>query len=299
MASEVDPTHTATWTRGHEIQSGMTNPVNLPDERLLAVLIPAFNEEATIETVLKRVDALPCVREIIVVDDGSSDHTARRVEVFDSPRVRLLRQPKNLGKTAAIQRGIAEVTSPLTIIQDADLEYDPAEIPFVIAPILSGEADVVFGSRFLVRRATRVLYYYHYLANKTLTFLSNLLTNRNMTDIETCYKAFRTPILQQMPITSKGFGMEVEITALVSKTRARTYEVPISYYGRTYDEGKKIGMADGVHALWYIVYYNLPLAWFPGRRRYVTCINEWLGRSTAQPESFPSPLRSANAVQSV
>ena len=299
MASEVDPTHTATETRRREAQDGMMGRDNLPDERVLAVLIPAFNEEATIQTILERVDALPCVREIIVVDDGSNDHTARRVEAFDSPRVRLLRQAKNLGKTAAIQRGIAEVTSPLTVIQDADLEYDPAEIPFVIAPILSGEADVVYGSRFLVRRATRVLYFYHYLANKTLTFLSNLLTNRNMTDIETCYKAFRTPILQQMPITSKGFGMEVEITALVSKTRARTYEVPISYYGRTYDEGKKIGMADGMYALWYIVYYNLPLAWFPSRRRYVTCINEWLAQSTAQPEQFPSPLRSANAVQSV
>jgi len=299
MASEVNPTHTATGTRRREAQDDMMGRDNLPDERVLAVLIPAFNEEATIETILERVDALPCVREIIVVDDGSNDHTARSVEAFDSPRVRLLRQPKNLGKTAAIQRGIAEVTSPLTIIQDADLEYDPAEIPFVIAPILSGEADVVYGSRFLVRRATRVLYFYHYLANKTLTFLSNLLTNRNMTDIETCYKAFRTPILQQMPITSKGFGMEVEITALVSKTCARTYEVPISYYGRTYDEGKKIGLSDGAYALWYIVYYNLPLAWFPRRRRYVTCINEWLGQSSAQPERSPSPLRSASAVQSV
>ena len=299
MASEVDPPHTATWTRRREVRNGLMNRDELPDERVLAVLIPAFNEEATIGTILESVDALPCVREIIVVDDGSRDHTARRVEAFGSPRVRLLRQAKNLGKTAAIQRGIAEVTSPLTIIQDADLEYDPSEIPFVIAPILSGEADVVYGSRFLVRRATRVLYYYHYQANKTLTFLSNLLTNRNMTDIETCYKAFRTPILQQMPITSKGFGMEVEITALVSKTRARTYEVPISYYGRTYDEGKKIGLADGAHAFWYIVYYNLTIAWFPRRRRYVTSINEWLGRSIAQSEHSPSRLRSANVVQSV
>ncbi len=299
MASEVDSPHTATWSRRREVRNGMMNRDGLPDERVLAVLIPAFNEEATIGTILECVDALPCVREIIVVDDGSRDHTARRVEAFGSPRVRLLRQAKNLGKTAAIQRGIAEVASPLTIIQDADLEYDPSEIPFVIAPILSGEADVVYGSRFLVRRATRVLYYYHYLANKTLTFLSNLLTNRNMTDIETCYKAFRTPILQQMPITSKGFGMEVEITALVSKTRARTYEVPISYYGRTYDEGKKIGLADGAYALWYIFYYNLAIAWFPRRRRYVTCINEWLGRSIAQPEHSPSRLRSADVVQSV
>ncbi len=248
-------------------------------ERVLAVIIAAYNEQATIEELLQRVDQLSCVREIIVVDDGSADATAAIVESFDSPRLRLVRQDQNRGKTAAVARGIQEVTSEIVIIQDADLEYDPAEIPFVIAPILSGEADVVYGSRFLVRRAARVLYFYHYLANKALTFLSNALTNRNMTDIETCYKAFRTPILKKLPFTSSGFGMEVEISALVSKTRARTYEVPISYYGRTYEEGKKIGVLDGVHALWYILYYNLVAPRTQTYRAYIKTIDEWLARS--------------------
>lgn len=248
----------------------------VPSERVLAVVIPAYNEESTIADILRRVDELPMVAEIVVVDDCSKDRTAECVERFASPRVKLIRQPRNAGKTAAVKRGIEEVTSPLTIIQDADLEYDPAEIPAVIDPILKDEADVVYGSRFLVRRAARVLYFYHYLANKLLTFLSNLLTNRNMTDIETCYKAFRTPLIQQMPITSSGFGMEVEITAQVSKTRARTYEVPISYYGRTYEEGKKISTIDGIHALWYIFYYNLIAPHGADRKRYVREMNAWL-----------------------
>ena len=251
----------------------------MADERVLAVVIPAYNEQGTIEELLRRVDQLSCVREIIVVDDGSTDRTAAIVESFDSPRVRLLRQDLNRGKTAAVARGVQEINSEIVIIQDADLEYDPAEIPFVIAPILSGEADVVYGSRFLVRRAARVLYFYHYLANKALTFLCNALTNRNMTDIETCYKAFRTPILKKLPLTSSGFGMEVEISALVSKTRARTYEVPISYYGRTYEEGKKIVVRDGLHALWYILYYNLVAPHTTTYRAYIKTIDEWLAGS--------------------
>ncbi len=251
---------------------------NTSDQRVLAVIIPAYCEEATIQTVIEKVDALDCVREIIVVDDGSPDGTSRKVQDCRRPRVKLVRLDRNSGKTAAVKRGLQEVTSPLCIIQDADLEYDPAEIPFVIEPILEDRADVVYGSRFLVRRASRVLYFYHYLANKALTFLSNVLTNLNMTDIETCYKAFRTPLIQGLPLTSKGFGMEVEITAMVSRTSARIYEVPISYYGRTYEEGKKIGMKDGLHAIWYILFFNLTAIHRRPYREYLQKARAWLGR---------------------
>jgi hypothetical protein len=156
------------------------------------------------------------------------------------------------------------------------LEYDPLEIPDVIGPILDGHADVVYGSRFLVKRASRVLYYYHYLANKFLTCLSNILTNRNMSDIETCYKAFRREVIVPMQLCSRGFGMEVEITAMVCKTRARTYEVPISYYGRTYEEGKKIGTWDGVAAIWYILYFNLVHPLTSSGRKYIQAVNNSL-----------------------
>ncbi|HOA72805.1 MAG TPA: glycosyltransferase family 2 protein [Phycisphaerae bacterium] len=248
-------------------------------EPILGVVVPAYNEEATIEIVLRRLDALDCVKEIVVVDDCSRDRTPQIVQAFDSPRVRLIRQSVNGGKTAAVRRGVAEITAPVTIIQDADLEYDPEEIPMVIDPIVRGVADVVYGSRFLVRRASRVLYFYHYLANRGLTFLSNLFTNINMTDIETCYKAFRTPLIQKLPLTSKGFGMEVEITAMIAKTRARVYEVPISYYGRTYEEGKKISIKDGFAALWYIFYYNTLRSRTAPYRAYAAEINDWLARN--------------------
>lgn len=226
----------------------------------LSVLVPVYNEEKTVAEILARVLALgPVVKEIVVVDDGSKDRTAEVIRAFaaNEPKVRFHQLPKNQGKTAAIKKALELATGEIIIIQDADLEYDPAEIPEVIAPILAGHADVVYGSRFLVRKAARVLYFYHYLANSFLTFLSNLLTNRNMSDIETCYKAFRAEVIKPLNLTSKGFGMEVEITAMVCKTRARTYEVPISYYGRAYEEGKKIGMMDGIAALWYIGYYNI------------------------------------------
>jgi glycosyltransferase involved in cell wall biosynthesis len=245
-------------------------------DRVLSVVIPAYNEEKTIAQILRQVDGLSCVREIIVVDDCSSDSTAAVVKSFDSPRVKLIAQSPNQGKTAAVRRGLSEVTGPLCIIQDADLEYDPAEIPQVIAPIISGKADVVYGSRFLVSRAARVLYFSHFMANRFLTFLSDLLTNYNMSDIETCYKAFRTPIIKSMPLTSSGFGMEVEITAMISKTKARVFEVPISYYGRTYEEGKKIGLKDGFAALWYIFYYNVCRGYSAKCKQYVKSINGWL-----------------------
>jgi glycosyltransferase involved in cell wall biosynthesis len=231
-------------------------PMNLQ----LSVIVPVFNEEKTILEVLGALEkALPAGHEIIVVDDGSADGTAAIVEKYAGiyKSVRLIRHSQNKGKTAALVTGFAASTGAIVIVQDADLEYDPAEIADVIAPILSNRADVVYGSRFLIRRATRVLYYRHFLANRFLTGLSNLLTDINFSDVETCYKAFRGEIIRNMIITSSGFGFEVEVTAKIAKLNCRTYEVPISYYGRTYQEGKKIGLKDGIHAIYYIFKYNL------------------------------------------
>jgi glycosyltransferase involved in cell wall biosynthesis len=253
----------------------------------LSVLMPVFNEAKTLEQVLRRVLALgPVLKEVILVDDGSTDDTARVIAAVaeEEPRVQFFRLPHNQGKTAAIRHALEHATGQIIIIQDADLEYDPAEIPAVIAPILDGHADVVYGSRFMVRRAARVLYFYHYLANKGLTFVSNLLSNRNMSDIETCYKAFRAGVLKPLRLTSRGFGMEVEITALVCKTRARTYEVPISYYGRSYEEGKKIGLKDGLAALWYLLFFNLIKPRLSAGRRYVDAVNRFLEETGSLPE---------------
>ena len=222
------------------------------------MIIPAYNEAATLASVVAEVLKLPEVLEVIVVDDGSTDGTRQVCEELSRiPRVRVIYQPHNAGKCAALKAGFAVSTGEIVIVQDADLEYDPTEIPEVIKPILDGRAEVVYGSRFLVRRAARVLYFYHYLANKALTLFSNLLTNVNFTDVETGYKAFRGDIIRNMTITSKGFGIEIEVTAKVAKLGCAIYEVPISYYGRTYAQGKKIGFSDGVMALWYIVKFNL------------------------------------------
>ena len=242
----------------------------------LSVIVPVYNEETTIGPILQKLSQIERLKEAIVVDDGSTDATVKRVEALALSKVRLIKMAKNSGKTAAIRRGLAEVTGDITIFQDADLEYDPDEIESVIKPILEKKADIVYGSRFLVRRTTRVLYFYHYLANKSLTFLSNLLTNVNMTDIETCYKAFLTPLIKNIPLTSSGFGLEVEITALITKTRARIYEVPISYYGRTYEEGKKINYIDGLQALWHIFYYNLIAPRTTSRKLYLKEANIFL-----------------------
>jgi glycosyltransferase involved in cell wall biosynthesis len=225
----------------------------------LSVVIPVYNEEDTLATIVERVLAVPGLLEIIIVDDCSSDRSG---EVADRlakshSQVRAVRQAKNSGKTEALKTGFALTTGQIVIVQDADLEYDPSEIPAVIQPILDGYADVVYGSRFLVRKAARVLYYYHFLANKLLVLISNLLTNLNMTDVETGYKAFRADIIRNMIIVSSGFGFEVEVTAKIAKLGCAIYEVPISYYGRTYEEGKKIGLLDGLQAMWLILRFNL------------------------------------------
>jgi glycosyltransferase involved in cell wall biosynthesis len=229
------------------------------NQKCLSVVMPAFNEEATLSEVVEKVLQIPELLELIIVDDCSTDNTptiAQNLADCDS-RIIYIRQEKNLGKTAALKKAFAVTKGEIVVIQDADLEYDPAEISDVIAPIIEGHAAVVYGSRFLVKRTSRVLYFYHYLANKGLTFLSNSLTNLNMTDVETCYKAFRGDIIRNLTITSSGFGFEIEVTAKIAKLGCPVYEVPISYYGRTYDEGKKIGFKDGVAALWYVVKFNL------------------------------------------
>jgi glycosyltransferase involved in cell wall biosynthesis len=225
----------------------------------LSVVVPAYNERNTLPDIIGKLSQVPNLLEIVVVDDCSKDETPKVLEELARryPNLRYTRHERNQGKTAALKTGFAMTKGEIVIVQDADLEYDPAEIKDVIAPMLEGRADVVYGSRFLVRKAARVVYFYHYLANKTLTFLSNILTNLNMTDVETGYKAFCGEIIRNMRITSEGFGFEIEVTAKIAKLKCAVYEVPISYYGRTYEEGKKIGLRDGVAALWYIAKYNL------------------------------------------
>jgi glycosyltransferase involved in cell wall biosynthesis len=228
-------------------------------QNCLSVVMPAYNEEATLSEIVEKVLKIPHLLELIIVDDCSTDETSRIAEHLAKiyPQVRVAHTPKNSGKTEALKTGFALTRGSIVIVQDADLEYDPNEISSVIKPIIDGHADVVYGSRFLVRKATRVLYFYHYLANKFLTFFSNLLTNLNMTDVETGYKAFRGDIIRNMHITSSGFGFEIEVTAKIAKLGCPIYEVPISYYGRTYEQGKKIGVMDGIAALWYVILFNL------------------------------------------
>jgi glycosyltransferase involved in cell wall biosynthesis len=225
----------------------------------LSVVMPVFNEAATVAKVVLKVLKQRPVSELLIVDDCSRDATwdeLRKVSQQD-PRIRLFRHEVNLGKGAALRTGLTHASAPVVIIQDADFEYDPAEYYLVLNPILTDKADVVFGSRFIGAGAHRVLYYWHAVGNRLLTTLSNMFTNLNLTDMETCYKAFRQETLQRIQIQENRFGFEPEITAKVSKLRVRIYEVAISYYGRTYEEGKKINWKDGFSALRCILKYNL------------------------------------------
>lgn len=235
---------------------------NNSNMEMLSVVIPAYNEEYYIEHVIQRVQAahtLGMKLEIVVVNDCSRDQTGQILETLarQNPAIRVYHQPQNMGKGAALRRGFAEATGDIILIQDADLEYDPAEYPDLLGPILDGRADVVYGSRFL-GAPHRVLYYWHYVANNILTMLSNMTTNLNLSDMETGYKVFRSEIIKPLKLRSNRFGFEPEVTAKISRLNCRIYEIPISYSGRSYAEGKKIGWKDGIQALYCILRY----AWF-------------------------------------
>jgi glycosyltransferase involved in cell wall biosynthesis len=226
----------------------------------ISVVMPVYNERVTLRTVVERVLAVPNMNlELICVDDGSKDNSREILGELEKqyPQIRVFLQPQNMGKGAALHRGIREATGDFVVIQDADLEYDPSDYPLLLEPLIQQKADVVYGSRFLGGAPHRVLYFWHSVGNKILTLISNCLTNINLTDMETCYKAFRRDVIQSIPLEEKRFGFEPEITVKVAKRQLRIYEVGISYWGRTYEEGKKIGWKDGVRALWVMLKYSM------------------------------------------
>jgi glycosyltransferase involved in cell wall biosynthesis len=231
----------------------------IPPHVKLSVVMPVYNEGPTLRAAVERVLASPLEIELICIDDGSNDGSAGILRELEGeyPQMRILRQMRNIGKGAALRRGIATATGDFVIIQDADLEYDPANYHRLLEPLLAGKADVVYGSRFMGDAPHRVLYFWHSVGNWLLTLVSNCLTNINLTDMETCYKVFRREVIQSIPIQENRFGFEPEITVKIARRKLRIYEVGISYWGRTYEEGKKIGWRDGFRALYCLIKYSL------------------------------------------
>ena len=230
----------------------------IKDQILLSVIVPCFNEINTLDKVINKIQNSPVdSKEIIIVDDFSTDGSREFLQKVSSKNIKIIFHDRNRGKGAALYSGISIANGKIVIIQDADLEYDPDEYPKIISPIINDKADVVYGSRFQGGQPHRVVYFWHSVGNGFLTLLSNIFTDINLTDMETCYKAFRRELIQKIKIEEKRFGFEPEITAKISKLNCRIYEVGISYYGRTYKEGKKIGWRDGVRAIWCILKYNL------------------------------------------